>query len=176
MTKIIKMAMLVAIATTLAAGTVSCSKKDKNQNPNYYSYGDKKFTEIAWAGYYKDTDGYELVLSLTVPANVANVNAELNMLEVEIPNELMGQKIDLTVAHSGYGWFPYGLLKYEGEQYEWLDNNGIDLSGTNNWMKVTKNAGNNFTIEINLTSLGGKPLKCYYKGNFREQSGWIVNF
>ncbi|WP_163409442.1 hypothetical protein [Flavobacterium ajazii] len=164
--KKITIVFLYVIALTFTV--LSCSKDDDNTEKtpaNYYSLGDTKITNISYAAYSNNSSsGYILILAQNVPTgDVYNYDH----LYLEIPVEqLDGQKIDLSKTYS-YGWFPYGRIRLGDLFYEWKDNNGYKLTGTDNWMKITKSEDNNFTIEVNLT-VDGKLVKAYYKGKFQK--------
>ena len=160
--KVTRILLIAALVGTLLAG---CSKD--NAPENYYSWGDTKFTNIAYAGYYlrNVNEGYTFALCPQVPAECPWDGTE--QLIVQIPIELMGEKIDLVDGEYNFNWYPYGEISLGGTYCWWADKNAQDLSGTGNWMKATKKAEGNFTVEINAT-VGGKLLKCYYNGVFVE--------
>ena len=140
---------------------------------NYYSYDDTITTDFVWAGFYfEDGYGYQLAISPTVPANTTAIRNELNILEVEIPLELMGQWINPLGYNNIYVWWPCGFLKVEGTQHAWYPDSA-SLSGSSNMIRVTKNSANNFTIELNMT-LDGKLFQCYYTGYFTEYFDWMT--
>ena len=139
---------------------------------NYYSYGNVKITNFAWAGFYfRAGSGYELAISPTVPSSTTAINNEPNILEVQIPLELMGQWINPIDYDDIYSWEPYGLLKVEGTFYQWWSDCD-SLSGYNR-IRVTKNSANNFTIELTM-KLEGEFLQCYYTGDFTEYFNWMI--
>jgi hypothetical protein len=168
-----KVLFAAAVVIMAAMMSVSCSKKDKN--PNYYSYDGKKFG-IKWAGYYYQSGdkGYCFGISSTVPTG--RLFNELNFFEVDYPESKLGTKCDLSQDNiSTNGWRLYGFLRCDGSILYYFDDAGTtdlhDLSGTNNWVKVTKNSVNNFTLEFSMT-INGKLLKGYYKGNFQERTNY----
>jgi hypothetical protein len=157
------MKKLLFIAVMLGIVLTGCKKKDDN----YFSWGAVKITNIAYAGFHKSTSGYALGLVQNTPTEVGPWDSP-NRLILQIPNELMDEKIDLDSAEYKLKWYPYGEIEIGGEFNWWRDknqDNSDNKSGTGNWMKVTKNAENKFTIEVSVT-VGGKMLKCHYKGTF----------
>jgi len=169
MKKIFNLAMALAIVM-LAAATISCSK-DKEKT-NSYTY-DGEQLDIVWAGYYYDgVGGYCFGVSPTVPAG--SLCDELEFFEVDWPESLLGQKADLSVFYNDDHWSLYGYLKYEGALYHFRENEGNlhDLSGSNNWVKVTKNSTDNFTLEFNMT-IGGKKLNGHYSGTFQKKADYF---
>jgi hypothetical protein len=169
MKKLITLALMCAFA--LGAATLgSCSKDDKDP---IFQWGGTKVTGIAYAAYqdpeYYSQGGYTFALYQRMPGGEADLWDEPGSLMVQIPTELMGERINLVDGEYDFGWVPYGQIDLGGNYAEWWINNSGEpsdaLSGTGNWLKVTQNSDNNFTIEIHAT-VDGKLLKCYYKGTF----------
>ena len=161
--------IIAAIACAMLAG---CSKD--NDNKNAYTYDGKTF-KIAWAGYYYNENegevpgngGYCFGISSTIPAGP--LYSEDNFFEVDYPEPLLGQKANLSTSYENW-WSLYGYLKNIGYSYyfEEGDDGSNDLSGTDNWVKVTKNSGEgNFTLEFGMT-INGKRLTGSYTGKFKK--------
>ena len=152
--------MIAAIVGSMLAGC----KKD-NEDKNAYTYDGKLF-KIAWAGYhYNDDDGYCFGISHTIPAG--QLSGEDNFFEVDYPEAKLGVKCDLSKNCSDT-WALYGYLRNIGYFYYFQDNDvNSDLSGTDNWVKVTKKSTDNFTLEFAMT-INGKRLTGNYTGKFKK--------
>jgi len=137
-----------------------------------YGYNGNSF-KIAWAGYYYSSGGsgsYCLGISPTVPAG--RLFNEPNFFEVEYPASKLGQKCDLSQNNYDGSWYLFGYLYSNGNKYFFEDNNSAsdDVTGSNNWVKVTKNsADDNFTIEFSMI-IGGKLLEGKYSGLFQRKN------
>jgi len=167
MKKIFNLAMALAIVM-LAAATISCSK-DKEKS-NYYIYDGKHF-DVAWAGYYYNSEysGYCFGISPTVPAG--QLPNESNYFEVDCPEPLLGQEADLSVFYNK-SWPLLGYFRYNSTLYYFEEDNRGHISGSNNRVKITKNSENNFTIEFSMT-IGGKKLEGKYSGNFQKKADYF---
>ena len=134
-----------------------------------YSYDDEVF-EIAWAGYYHDVgSGYCFGISPTVPAG--QLFGGTNFFEVDFPEDRLGEKLDLSQDCDGAIWSFYGYFNLDGTQYYFAGYN-TGLSGSDNWMTVTKEEGTgNFTLEFAMT-IGGKRLEGNYTGAFIKKDNY----
>ena len=160
----------------LGAMTItSCSDKEEAAKYTYTYDGVKK--TIVWAGYYhrnnETQDGYCFGISPTVPNEY--LFEEVNFFEVDYPAEQINEKCDLSEYCGGAGWDFYGYFRSNGTFYYFEDNDsGGDISGSNNWVKVTKNAGeHNFTLEFDMT-IGGKRLVGNYTGIFKKYEDYAA--
>jgi len=171
MKKNLYLAMMLAIVTLVAA-TISCSKSNNQAANNYYTYDGQRF-DIVWAGYHYSNEGtpdagYEFGISAT--ALVDKMYDEPNCFEFTCPESVLGLKLDLNVEHLGV-WIG-GYFRYYGAEYQYSDDNQ-GISGSDNWVKVTKNSENNFTFEFSMT-INGKLLEGKYSGKFQKVDGCII--
>ena len=154
----------------IAAILITGCKKDK---PYTYSYDGLHF-EVVWAGYYYDDilNGYCFGISPVIPTG--SLFYEAFFFEVDYPESLLGQKLDLSVAYNDSDWELYGYFQNGGKRYyfEEGDDGTGDLSGSNNWVMVTKNSSDNFTLEFSMT-IGGKLLEGKYSGKFQKKEYYL---
>ena len=139
-----------------------------------YCYNGNSF-KIAWAGYfYDDLDGgYCFGISPTVPTG--KLFNEPNFFEVDYPASKLGKKCDLSQNNYDGFWYLYGYFNSNGTKYFFEDNNSgaDDVTGSNNWVKVTYNLtqNDNYTIEFSMT-IGGKLLEGKYSGQFQRKTNY----
>lgn len=156
---------LALIAVTLSA----CSNDDNNSSSsNSYTYGDEKI-DIKWAGYYTDNDFYSFSIASEAPMDEAYKLDKI--FNFNLSKDKLGVRCDIKDEQGDYFW---GSLKSGGVYYYFQDNDDIhdDVTGTNNWIKVTKNSGdNNFTLEFEMT-MNNKPFKGKYSGTFIKYSNY----
>ncbi|MFD1631024.1 hypothetical protein [Pseudopedobacter beijingensis] len=172
-----KLLLLLVTLCTLGFSVTSCKKDDKTEEQvegkveNHITWGDKTIKNMAYTVYSQQSNGYSFELSLNTPKD--NIWNESEYLYLDVPKELMGEKIDLNSDYS-FNWTPYGEFKMDDKDYWWENkewggnDSNSDFSGTDSWMKVTKEGEDNFTIEVNAT-IDGKLLKVYCKGKFVKQ-------
>ena len=157
-----KVATIIAClaVTTMFSG---CNKDTTNpEKTNYFTYDGKTF-EIKMAIYHEEDDFYAFVISST-----ESISKAPNIC-LEIPKSLMGQKLDLTQSYPipTNGHFLCGYFFYNEEYFPFAHNNS-GLTGTDNWVKITKNSGSsNFTLEFNMT-IDGKLLSGKYIGRIEK--------
>ena len=152
----------------------SCSKDDDNNNSsstNSYTYNGE-ISEIKFAGIVDHTVGYEITLSPTVVPDCFDYNSDF--FHLILPIEKLGLKCNLNEDNRGGTVLFEGFFFNNNTQYSFISTNetdrGDDITGTNNWVKVTKNSGtNNFTVAFEMT-IGGKLLKGSYTGVFKDAS------
>jgi hypothetical protein len=168
--------MTFALLIMVTFGVLSCSKDDDSNNSisNAYVYGDDKVA-IKWAGYnYYEDYGYAFTLMPTVPNSQTNWS-DTDYFHVEVPVEKMGEKCYLNEDNIGQHWGLYLYFMHKGVEYRINSTSDVDrnddVTGTNNWIKVTKNGttGSNFTIEYEIM-VKGKLLKGSYTGNFEPNT------
>ena len=161
--KVTRFFIFAAMVGSMLAG---CSKdKGDAKLKNAYTY-DGKTTTIVWAGYYH-ADGHGYYFGIAPKSPAGNLPNEADYFGVVFPESKLGVKCNLSQNNSGT-WIFDGLFKSNGIDYSYGDNN-FGVSGTDNWVKVTKNTGgeHNFTIEFEMT-IGGKRLIGNYTGNFQK--------
>ena len=131
---------------------------------------------MGWVFYNYVTNGYCFGISPTV--SVGRLFNESNFFEVDYPASKLGTKCNLNDDNIGYTasheWVLYGHFQYNNYIYYFDDGRTsapFDLSGSDNWVKVTKNSGKNFTLEFSIT-ISGKLLKGYHKENFQERANY----
>ncbi|MCL2097918.1 MAG: Ig-like domain-containing protein [Bacteroidales bacterium] len=174
---------MVTVPTTTTAGTVAIIATAKDGSGvtatcvvtvahNAYTY-DEQIFNIVWAKYHSIAEGLQFAICPTVPSGTPIDEFVPNFFVFECPIEALGQLIKLHDPYTISDWFPWLALGYNGTTYFGEDNNGDDLSGTDNWIKATQNSGtNNFTLEFAMT-LNGKRLEGVYTGTFEPAGGWI---
>ena len=166
--------IIAAIVGSMLAGC----KKDKDDK-NAYTY-DGKIFKIAWVGYFYDDDakGYFFAISHTIPAG--ELYYEDNQFVVGYPEAKLGVKCDLSQDCST-NWCLGGYFKNSGYPYYFRDesgkcyeNNPNDLSGKDNWVKVTKKPSGEhaFDLEFAMT-INGKRLTGNYTGKFKKYENYV---
>lgn len=174
----------IAIFAFLTLGLfTSCSKDDDSSNTNTvltnaYTYGDTKH-DIKWAGYYyEEGRGYVFAVAPKIPSNINNLYDETDYFAIDLPLEKLNLKNNLSDNLDGSNWYFYASFMNNGDYYsindQQSDNDNDEVTGTNNWVKVTKNTGdNNFTIEFEMT-INGKLLKGTCTANFTKVEDYIT--
>lgn len=163
--------LLYLFICTLTFGITACSDDNNDENngtptqPNYYSFEDKKITNIVYASYKNEAVGFSFFLSSKNPT--ADPWDSPEALIVQVPIELFNTKIDL-INETSLNWEAFGQVNINNDKYYW-QSGGWNLTRDDSWMKVTKNSEDNFTIEIDV-EVKGKTVKAYYKGNFTNIS------
>jgi len=163
--------LLYFFICTLTFAITACSDDNNDENnsiptqPNYYSFEDKKTTNIIYASYENEDSGFNFFLSPENPT--AHPWDSSEVLIVQVPIELFNKKIDL-INETSLNWEAFGQININNEKYHW-QSGGWNLTRDDSWMKVTKNGEDNFTIEIDV-EVRGKTVKAYYKGNFKNIS------
>jgi len=171
---------MVSVPATATAGTVNIIATAKDGSGvtatcvvtavHSYTYEGEQF-KVVWAGYFHNPNnqGYCFGISPTVPAG--KLFEEENFFEVDYPEDKLGQKLDMSQNCGGAGWDFYGYFYHNGAEYFFADNN-YGVSGSNNWVKVTKNSGtDNFTLEFAMT-VGDKRLTGNYSGTFTKYDNY----
>ena len=166
--------LILTLAIVSFLSHVSCSSDDdKSVNiSNSYEYDGAK-TQINWAGYYESTgSGYSFGLAPAAPTG--NLSSATNFFSFDIPVERLNQTLDLSQNLDGADWYFYGTFRHQNYTYYINDltnssESTDDVTGTDNWIKVTKNTSgpHNFTVQFSMT-VNGKTFKGSYKGDFRK--------
>jgi len=138
---------------------------------NAYTYDGKMFNAV-WAGYFHNeaSKGYCFGISPVVLVG-GNLCDEPNFFEVDYPEDRLGEKLDMSQDCNGMNWAFFGFFYLNGTEYL-FGNYSYGVSGTDNWVKVTKNSGaDNFTLEFAMT-IGGKRLEGNYTGIFQKYDNY----
>ena len=170
---------MVEVPATATAGTVDIVATAKDGSgvtatctvtvAYGYKYGGEVF-EVAWAGYYYEQgSGYCFGISPTVPDE--KLFNEENFFEVDMPEDRLGEKLDMSQNCDGEDWGFYGYFYFAGTEY-YFEGYDEGVTGSDNWVQVTKNAGtDDFTLEFAMT-IDGKRLEGRYSGTFLKYDNY----
>lgn len=158
--------------SVLIISILSGCSKDKNNKKSSYTY-DGKINEIAWAGYYYDEEDEGYIFGITPKSLSGKLGNETDFFVVHYPSAKLGVKCDLANNNNSEEWSFYVALKSNNVFYYGFNNDSEYISGTDNWVKITKNTGaeDNFTIEFAIT-IDGKRLAGSYTGKFQKYENY----
>jgi len=162
------MKKILIITAIIGLALASCSKDKEQTIKNAYVYDGT--TYVISGAFFQENLPHWLNLIIT-PSNRASLQEvfddKSDNFYISISAELLGTKIDLNVDNGGPS--PVNGIFFRNEVlYRFEEKNKYgNLSGSDNWVKVTKNSAGNFTLEFGMT-LEGKRLEGNYTGNFTE--------
>lgn len=172
MKKTFQFRVMTALMVLTILSFSACQKdNDEDESTNSYSFDGQEF-KANWAAfsYTALTDLYQIGLCSTTPSS--KLYKEANYLVITIHATLLDLVNDLnenTIA----GKSLFGTLNYNNQIYYFSKEGLGDLTGNDNRIKIRKEAGNKFNIELEL-SLDNKKLKAGFKGIIREVDSEIL--
>ncbi|MCL2097643.1 MAG: hypothetical protein FWH23_02640 [Bacteroidales bacterium] len=172
------MKKILLIAAIVGAALAGCSKDNGGEEPqvtNSYTYDGQVF-EVKWARgvYVTNGDGSQSVvigLCPVVPAG-SSIWDEPDLLVIGVWDDLLGQKASFNQSYDK-NYALSGDLAIGGTYYGFGDESypsNANLSGSDNWVQLTKQSDGTFTLEFSVV-LYGKPFtgKC---SGIQEDDGW----
>ena len=170
--KIFSMSAICAVV--FAFVLTGCEPNDPSTfTVNHYTY-DGQVVEVKWARCYHQTGAYEdyiIGLCPVVPAG-SYLGDEPDLVEIGVWVDLLGQKASFNQSYDRI-YALYGSLVIDGTYYGFGDKSypsNANLSGSGNWVEITKQSDGTFTLEFSVV-LYGKPFtgKC---SGIEEDDGW----